>query len=124
LVVIAAMLGAVAAVKEERWNLAALLIALAFICKLYPLALGMMLILLYPRRLSWRIPLACAAGLLLPFLLQQPAYVVDQYEKWLALIRAEDRADISLNHMYRDLWLLIHLYGVPISRTAYVILQV
>jgi hypothetical protein len=60
----------------------------------------------------------------LPFVAQEPGYVVDQYAKWIALVRAEDRADIALNHMYRDLWLLIHLYGVPINRSLYVVLQV
>ena len=123
IVVIACMLAAVACVKLKRWNLASILIALAFGCKLYPLALGMILILLYPRPLAWRIPVACLAILLLPFLCQHPAYVVDQYEKWIALLRSEDRADIDVKHMYRDLWLLIHLYGIPISRQAYLILQ-
>ena len=123
IVVIACMLGAVASVKEQRWHLASLLIAGAFICKLYPLALGMILILLYPRQLWWRIPAACLTSLLLPFLCQDPAYVIDQYEKWIALIRSEDRANIQLEHMYRDLWLLIHLYGIPISRNVYLLLQ-
>jgi hypothetical protein len=124
LVVMACMLGAVAAVTEQRWNLVSLLIALAFICKLYPLALGMILILLYPRHLWWRIPAACLASVLFPFLCQHPAYVVDQYEKWITLIRFEDRSNIQLEHMYRDLWLLIRVYGVPISRELYLILQI
>ena len=123
LVVIACMLGAVAAVKVERWNLASSLIALAFIFKLYPLALGMVLVLLYPRQL-WRIPLACLASLAAPFFFQHPVYVIDQYEKWIALIGSEDRANIQLDHMYRDAWLLIHLYGIPISRKFYLLLQV
>ena len=119
IVVIASMLGAVASVKEERWNLVSVLIALAFICKLYPLALGMILILLYPRQLGWRIATACLASLLFPFLCQHPNYVTDQYEKWFDLLRAEDRT----KHMYRDAWHLIELYGAPVSRKAYLILQ-
>ncbi len=66
LVVIACMIGAVAAVAQERWNLATALLTAAFVMKLYPLALGMMLMLLYPRRLAWRIPLAALASFLLP----------------------------------------------------------
>lgn len=124
MLVIAAMLGAVAAVAEERWNLASILIAIAVVFKLYPLALGLTLMVLYPRQLGWRIPLACAAAFLAPFLTQPFDYVVDQYAKWIALLRSEDRSDIGLEHMYRDLWLLIHLYGLPISRTAYLVIQV
>jgi hypothetical protein len=124
LVVIACMLGAVAAVAEERWNLCSILIAGAFVLKLYPLALGMVLMALYPRRLSWRIPLACVASLLIPFCFQWPTYVIDQYAKWVDILRADDRADIVMEHMYRDLWLLIYLYGLPISRKAYLLIQV
>jgi len=123
LLVIACLIGSVAAVKEERWNLACALLAFAFVVKVYPLALGMVLLTLYPRPLSWRMPLAVIASLLLPFACQDPAYVVDQYAKWIALVRSEDRSDIQLEHMYRDLWLLIHLYGIPLSRTGYTLLQ-
>lgn len=123
LVVIASMIGFVAAIREERWNLACLLMALAFVIKVYPVALAMVFLVLYPRQLSWRLPLALIASLLLPFLFQRPEYVVDQYEKWISLVRSEDRSNIGLEHMYRDLWLLIHLYGLPISRQAYTLIQ-
>ncbi|MSQ96614.1 MAG: DUF2029 domain-containing protein [Gemmataceae bacterium] len=123
LLVVACMLGTVAAVSQERWNLASALLAIAFLCKLYPLALGMVLILLYPRQLVWRIPLAAVASLAAPFLFQQPVYVADQYAKWIAVLRADDRASCVLENMYRDLWLLIHLYGLPISRTVYTFVQ-
>jgi hypothetical protein len=122
LVVIACMIAAMAAVAQERWNLASALLAGAFVVKLYPLALGMILILLYPRRLAWRIPLAAILSLLVPFLFQHPDYVIDQYEKWIAVLQHDPRGE--LDHMYRDLWLLIFLYGVPISRTAYLLMQV
>ncbi len=123
LIVIAALLAAVAAVNEQRWNLACVVLAFAFVIKIYPIALGMVLIVLYPRQLSWRLPLALMVAVLLPFLFQNPAYVGDQYGKWTALLFAEDRSAIPLEHMYRDLWLLIHLYGIPISRPAYALLQ-
>ncbi len=124
ILVIAYMLASVAAVADRRWTLASVLIAAAFICKLYPLALGMVLILLYPRQLLGRAAVALAASLLLPFLCQHPDYVLGQYAKWIALLGAEDRTSIPLREMYRDLWLLIHLYDLPVSRTAYHVLQV
>ena len=124
LLVAGCMLATVAAVREERWNLASMFLAIAFLCKLYPLVLGLVLIVLYPRQLIWRMPLACAVTLLAPFLCHQPDYVIDQYGKFIALLRSEDRSEISGQHMYRDLWLLIYLYGLPISRSAYMIVQV
>jgi hypothetical protein len=124
LVVVACMVGTVAAVKEKRWNLASGLMALAFICKLYPVALGMLLIVLYPRQLLCRLPLTALASMGLPFFCQSPAYVIRQYEDWFALLGAEDRSAIALENMYRDLWLLIYLYGLPIGRNVYMLVQV
>jgi alpha-1,2-mannosyltransferase len=123
ILVIASLLGTVAAVKQERWNLAGILLAVAFICKLYPIALGMILVLLYPRRLGWRVPCFAMVSLWLPFLLQNPVYVLDQYESWFALLQRDDRSAIDIEQGYRDLWQLIRLYHLPIARTWYVLLQ-
>jgi alpha-1,2-mannosyltransferase len=120
----AAMVAAVCACKEERWNLACALLTLAFVCKVYPIALGMLLIVLYPRQLSWRLPLAIAASLLVPLLGQDPHFVADQYGKWIALLRADDRSASPLSDKHRDLWLLIDIYGIPLSRRVYNLLQI
>jgi alpha-1,2-mannosyltransferase len=122
--VTALLLATIAAVKQERWNWAGLFAALTFVCKLYPLALGLVLCVLYPRKLAWRVPLAIAALLALPFLLGQPDYVLDQYGKWISALRKDDRSAIAWDQMYRDLWLLICAVGAPISRTSYEIFQV
>ncbi|MBM3995550.1 MAG: DUF2029 domain-containing protein [Planctomycetes bacterium] len=119
LLVAGAMLGAVAAVKEERWILASSLLSIAIVFKLYPLALAMVLIVLYRRALAWRLVVALAMAFGLPFVCQAPSYAVDQYVKWITALAAEDRSAITLDHMYRDVWLLIHLYDVPISRPVY-----
>lgn len=122
-IVIASMLATIAAVIEKRWNWASAFIALAFVCKVYPLALGMLLILLYPRQLLWRVTLAIAISLAAPFLFQNSNYVLDQYEKWIALLRADDRTEAPATDKHRDLWLLIDLYAIPISRRVYTLLQ-
>jgi hypothetical protein len=123
ILVIAALLAAVAAVKEQRWNLVGAAVALVFVCKIYPLALGLLLMVLYPRQLSLRIPLGVAASLLLPFLLQNPAYGAEQYRKWFTVLYYDDRSTIDLDQAYRDLWLLIRLYALPVSRQVYVLAQ-
>jgi Glycosyltransferase family 87 len=122
--VTALLLGTVAAVKQERWNWASLFAALTFICKLYPLALGLVLCVLYPRKLAWRIPLIIVLLLAVPFLVMPTDYVVDQYGKWFSALQKDDRSTISWDQMYRDLWLLICAVGAPISRGAYEVFQV
>jgi hypothetical protein len=124
IVVTAAMLVSVAAVRAERWNLVTAMIALAFVCKLYPIALGLLLMVLYPRRLGWRIPLALLLGLVLPFAFQSPDYVVDQYQKWFALLGQDDRHQLAPENSYRDLWLLIRLCHLPIRHGIYPYIQV
>ncbi len=123
ILVAGAILAAVAAMREQRWNLACALLAFTFACKLYPIALGMVLLVLYPRQLAWRLPLALAAAMALPFLFQHPAYVMAQYADWIAILREEDRTSIAPRDMYRDLWLLIHIHGVPVSRSVYTLIQ-
>jgi alpha-1,2-mannosyltransferase len=121
---IALLLATVAAVKERRWNWTAVFVGLAFACKLYPVALGLLLMVLYPRQLGWRIPAAILAALVMPFATQHPAYVLDQYQKWYLLLRTDDRDAAVWDQHYRDLWLLICLVKAPIPRLAYVVFQV
>ena len=122
-IVIASMVAAVAAVKQQRWNLACALMTLAFVCKVYPMALGMLLVVLYPRQLIWRMPLAVAVSLLAPFLLQETPYVLDQYAKWITVLLTDDKTTVEPRSRHRDLWLLIDLYGLPITRQFYLYLQ-
>lgn len=123
-IVIALMLATVTAVREDRWNLASTLMALAVVCKVYPIALGLLLILLFPRQLLMRMSLALVASLLAPFLLQHPDYAIDQHEKWLELLLADDRTTALPRNKHRDLWLLIETFGIPMSRRSYALLQV
>ena len=57
--------------------------------------------------------LALGAGLLLPFVLQHPAYVATQYTHWLELLRADDRSRWPQGSGYLDFMLLLRLaHGV------------
>ncbi len=124
IIVAGAMLAAVSAVRERRWSIACACLAFGFACKIYPLALGMVLVALYPRQLGWRLTLALMVTTALPFAFQHPQYVLRQYSDWIGVLRIEDRSATALDQMYRDLWLLFHLYGVPVSRSAYRFLQI
>jgi hypothetical protein len=121
--VIGCLLAGAAAAATERWNLAAVAVAVACLFKLYPLAVALLLIAVYPRRFTVRFVLAMAAGLALPYLFQHPAYVTRQYANWLQLLRLDDRSNWQLDIAYRDLWLLIRVYHIPISLKGYLAIQ-
>jgi hypothetical protein len=88
LVMLGAILFAFAALAAERCNRAAGWLAVATLVKGYPLALALVLSVLYPRRLAGRFALALGIGLLLPFALQRPAVVAAQYASWFGHMRA------------------------------------
>src|SRR5207253_1608455 len=67
------LLGVVAAYRG-RWNWAAVAVAVPILFKIYPVALALLLVLVYPRQLGWRLSLALAIGLVLPFGMQRPGY--------------------------------------------------
>ncbi len=120
---LALLLATVTACAERRFNLAALCFALAFWLKLYPLALGLLLMLVYPRRLGWRLPLAVlllGAG---AFLLQRPGYVASEYVNFARALSLDDRSDWPTGAAYRDLRLLCRVCGLTLSAESYTALR-
>jgi hypothetical protein len=111
------------AVCEERWQRVAFCIALAGAFKVYPLMLGVVLIARYPRQLGPRLTLWGLVALALPFVLQQPEYVLQQYRSWFAEVRHDDRQVLPLALAYRDLRLMLRTCGMPISQSAYLGIQ-
>ena len=124
LLVLVLTTGGVLAVHGRRWNVAALLLAAAGFIKIYPLAIGLLLVLLYPRPLSWRLVLAVAALFLLSLGLQRPAYVWHEYQRWFAVLGNDDRLDIDLYASWRDFGFLCRACGLPLSDRAYRLLEV
>jgi hypothetical protein len=114
---------AVTAAARGRWNLTTLFLVLACLLKAYPVAIALLLLLLYPRQLGWRLPLALAVGAALPFALQDPDYVSRQYQNWLRNLATDDRTAWPLEEGYRDVWLLCRLWHLPVSRLGYLALQ-
>ena len=76
------MLIAMAACSTERWTIGALAASLACCFKAYPIALALVLVLVFPRKFAWRSLLMLACCLAAPFALQRPDYVWHQYEEW------------------------------------------
>src|SRR5262249_55129701 len=75
------MLG-VLACGSGYWKCAAACMAIACLFKVYPIAVALLLAVVYPRRFAGRFAVALGIGLLLPFLLQRPGYVLEQYTSW------------------------------------------
>jgi hypothetical protein len=123
--VIGLVLLAVAAVPSERWSLAALFVAAATYLKIYPLAVGLILFLLAPRRLDWRLLLALLVLGILPFLFQHWSYVSQQYHEWISTRSADDRRLYPIKDVPLDLWfLLVRMGHLPIPGFVYSAFQI
>jgi hypothetical protein len=122
--VIGLLLLTVAAAGVGRWSAAAVCTALATALKIYPLALGLLLAAVYPRRFAGRLVLALAAVAALPFLFQRPDYVAGQYAEWLRMLLGDDRKYWPIHVAYRDLWLLFRITGTPMNPQVYQAIQV
>jgi hypothetical protein len=122
--VIGLLLLAVAAIGRSRWNSAAVLVMLAIALKVYPIAVGLLLVAAYPRRFAPRLLLAVLAGLAVPLLCQRWDYVQEQYSLWFGRLGGDDRKTWPWHMAYRDLWLLLRVLGIRISPLTYTGLQV
>jgi hypothetical protein len=123
LLVLGLLLTALGAIVSERWNLAAVCCAGASLFKIYPISTGLLLAVCYPRRFGVRFAAAIVAGLMVPFLLQRPAYVAAQYAGWVSYLFRDDRWNFPIALGYHDLRLLLRIVHLPISRVGYVALQ-
>ncbi len=119
----ALMLGALASVHERRWMLAGALLAFAVHLKLYPLALVLTLLALWPRELGWRLALVLAGSVALCFLAQSPGYVAAQFHGWFVYLSGDLRLDQSPQDAYRDLRLLLGVIGMKPGHATYFAIQ-
>jgi hypothetical protein len=119
------MMLSVAALEWDAWTLCAIAIGIAITFKIYPIALALLLCILRPKQLPWRIGVALVLLALLPFAFQDAHYVTGQYHAWLATRLADDRFQYPMKDAPLDLWyLLVRLGGLPISEHVYMALQV
>jgi hypothetical protein len=121
--VIGLLLAALAALERDRATLAAVFVGLATALKVYPLAIGLLLAVTYPRRFTPRLLLVLALAALLPFACQHSDYVRDQYTQWWHRLDKDQRWDWPPHMAYRDLWLLIRLVHLPLTPMGYLGVQ-
>jgi hypothetical protein len=123
LLVIGLLLGACLAIEARKWTLGALLIAAATYFKIYPLVIGLLLLVIYPWRLGPRLFLFLLLFWLLSLGLQKPQYVLQQYHDWFACLGADQRRVSGTLGTWRDFWLLLRIIGLPITVPGYAVLQ-
>jgi hypothetical protein len=121
--IIALLLCGCLSVLDQRWTLAAGCIAVATFFKIYPLAIGLLLAVIEPRKLTWRLVLGVLILGSLSLVLQRPDYVISQYEDWWRSLGADQRRVSTELGSWRDAWLLLRIAHVPITVGAYAILQ-
>jgi hypothetical protein len=112
------LLSAVAFVRESYW-FAAAAIAGAAMFKVYPLSLGLLFCIVEPRRFTIRLSIALAAGCLLPFALQSPEYVLQQFADWLDRVGVDNRTSQPIERGYHDFQRLLLRWGVDIPLESY-----
>ena len=124
-IVVGLLLLAVAAAGVGRWTVVALAVAAAFYWKVYPLALGLLLVVVAPWKLSWRLVVAMGLLGLLPFAFGGREYVSGQYEQWVVTRLADNRFVYPIGMAPLDLWfVLVRVGHLPLSVTAYQVLRV
>ena len=117
------LLSGVAAALVERWNVAAGCLAAASFFKVYPLAVGLLLVLSFPRRLAIRLAAAFGIVAAFPFLTQARGYVASQYYEWASRLLTEPRYG-RMEPLYSDIRLLFRAWFTPLTPGAYLLLQV
>jgi hypothetical protein len=119
LIMLGTILLGLSAAARERWNRAALWIALATLVKGYPLALALLLSALYLRQFALRYVLFLAAGLLLPFATQPPDTVAEQYASWF---RHLTDSTTLMRERLRSIDYIFLQYRVPISPRTFLLM--
>jgi hypothetical protein len=107
------------AILDQRWWRAALLLAIAAHIKVWPLGGALLLTACWPRRLSWRLPIALLAVAALPLLVKPAAAVLGQYVAWYEHLVGP----AQIRHTYRDAWTVWELISSPVDARWYTIMQ-
>ena len=121
--VISLVMFALIATRSARWAVAALCLGMVTYLKIYPLAAGLLLCVIFPQKFSWRLVAALFVLGALSFILQKPAYVAEQYHHWIAT-RSVDERHGNVMMRPRDLWTLLAACGIELNMRLYFFIQI
>jgi hypothetical protein len=120
--IIGLLMVAILAAHEKRWTLCAVALGFSAYLKIYPLAVGLLLVLLYPRQLGWRLALTLILMGAVSFGLQRPGYVLEQYQRWFHTRAADDRR-LNMDIAPRDFAMILRLLHINLSAQATLLLE-
>lgn len=113
---------AIVSAHRRQWAISALCLGVTAYLKIYPLAVGLLLVLLYPRQLGWRLLAALLLMGAISFVLQEPAYVLEQYRRWFGTRAADDRR-ANMDIAPRDFAMLLQALHINLNAQIRLILQ-
>jgi hypothetical protein len=113
---------AIVAAHRRQWTLSAICLGLTAYLKIYPLSIGLLLVLLYPRQLAWRLFVTLLLMGALTFAFQQPGYVLEQYQRWFGTRAADDRR-MNMDIAPRDFAMLLKALQINLSSRVFLVLQ-
>lgn len=117
-------LTAVAAAKTMRWLACAACIGFMCYWKVYPIVLGLVLCLLFPKELTWRLVLVLLALFALSVVVGTPAYVLGQYRDWFAFLTKTHQSHFThYTSKWRDAYLLVNVAGGHLKPQAWALVQ-
>ena len=91
LIIAGCFLWAIVAMRANHWLLGSFALAVPVCIKAYPIAMAMVLIGLYPKKLLHKFLFATILLLCLPFVFHKPDFVLQQYADWLSYLTAGTR---------------------------------
>jgi glycosyl transferase family 87 len=121
--IIGLLIFSILAAHYGHWTLCAICIGIATYFKIYPLCVGLLLILFYPRQLAWRLIVVLVLLGALSFVLQRPSYVLEQYQRWISS-RAADNRRTNMHIAPRDFAMFLQVFHIYLSARALLLLQV
>ena len=124
IIIIVLFLVAIGAASQSRWFTCAFCAAFAVYWKIYPIAFALLLMVVFPKKLIFRIILVLIGLFFVSLFLQKPSYALQQYGDWLVNLAADRRRAHEYYGRWRDFYLLLRLLGIPISTMWWTIVEV
>jgi hypothetical protein len=119
------LLLAITAAGSGKWAQAVIVVGIATFFKAYPLSIGLLLCLVWPKKIPWRLAAVLVVFGALPFALRAPHYVLTEYRSWIETRSLDNRFLYAMNIAPLDLWyLLVRIGHLPLSVHAYIAIQV
>ena len=123
LIVAGCFLWAVAAILAKHWLLGSFALAVPACIKAYPIAMALVLIGLYPKKLLHKFIFAMTILLCLPFVFHKPDFVLQQYADWLSCLTAGTRYASAAGWVHIDFRTLLARWVMLISPRNFIPIQ-